>query len=125
MNIFNGIIQNGGKKVVEKFYLAHEFWSSSTVPLDNFEKVIEVPVFNLNNFIKKHSINTLILDIEGGEIDFFNYFNFDNITKIIIELHPEKVGSLSIGKLVSLLGMNGLHLDLINSGKRVFSFIRS
>lgn len=124
VNIFNGIIKNGSTYDVEKFYLAYEFWSSSTVPLDDFQKVIDVPVIDLNNFIMEHSINTLVLDIEGGEIVFFDSFNFDNINKIIIELHPEKVGSLSIGKLISLFGMKGLHLDLMNSGKRVFSFIR-
>lgn len=74
------------------FYVDKVFWSSSTVPREGATKV-EVPVLSFNEFVGDKKPNILICDIEGGEADLFKFADLSSFERIIIELHPNEVGT--------------------------------
>jgi FkbM family methyltransferase len=65
--------------------------------------LIKVPVFTLDDICEKYAFtpNTIVMDIEGGEIDFL-VENVDWIrhnsyfTKLIVEIHPFIVGDSAV-----------------------------
>src|SRR5262249_24756040 len=56
-----------------EFWLAREFWASSTVRPDASAECIRVPVVPLNDEMRRIRPTYLILDIEGGELELFEF----------------------------------------------------
>lgn len=66
---------------------------------------IEVNSISLNELIEKYNItfNTLIMDIEGAEIDFILNNDLSIFDKILIEFHPSKTGEKSVKHALEIL----------------------
>lgn len=89
--IIHGVASHNPKGFLD-FYINKNCWSSSLSPFNNPIRVDKVKEYNLNELLNKHKVNYLICDIEGGEYDLFiEQMNFDNITKILIELHENSI----------------------------------
>lgn len=104
------------------FYLDKNFWSSSSIKKD-LRKMnkISVPMKNINDYVQSFQPTTLIMDIEGGEVDLLPIIDFKNnkITKIMIELHPTVIGDLQASLLVSKLVNEGFYLNFEYSRSNV------
>ena len=83
--------------------------------------IIEIKSININNMISKFNINTLLIDVEGFEIEIFNKINFLNIKTLIIELHPDIYGQKKLDKILTFLKRNYKISDKSNS---VYCFSR-
>lgn len=67
-------------------------------------QLVEIPVKRLNEVIKRIKPTYLIMDIEGGEYEIFEAIDFQTITKIQFELHPEVLGPDKVSRIFKKLG---------------------
>lgn len=94
------------------FYLEEDFWSSSIVKRSKEANKIKVKTKNINLDIIENNPSLLIIDIEGGEMQLLPMIKFNNIQKVIIEVHPHVIGQREVSKVIALLIENGFNLDL-------------
>jgi len=123
--VLHGILLNNNLSDAIDFYIHEEFWSSSTQRSCGTIRKIKTPVYCLNKFLEDNSIDTLVVDIEGGEVELFEETDLSRINKMIIEVHPEKVDPLLIGKMIYKISEQKLYLNLLESTRRVFFFERA
>ena len=107
-----------------KFFLEKNFWSSSSIKRSYNAECIEVPGLDVNEEIKEINPSLLIVDIEGGEKDLLPKINFDKnqIKKILIEIHPDIIGSFEASKLLAYLFSKGFCLDFECGSLKVLLF---
>lgn len=107
------------------FYVEEDFWASSTSPRSVGAMAIQVVQHDLNETFSRLSPTFLIVDIEGGEGDFFAYAELSGVRKICLETHPDVLGNDGISKIFSRLFYLGFFLDFSCIRKNVFFFYRS
>ncbi|MEM9400516.1 MAG: FkbM family methyltransferase [Verrucomicrobiota bacterium] len=106
-----------------KFYVAPDFWVSSLIqPNTNNYEVIDVRAVNKNAVISEISPSLLIVDIEGGEIDFFKDLNLSSVKKILLEIHPFVLSNRDLTKLYYDFFEYGFEIDFMSSFKNVVLF---
>lgn len=98
------ISENNGE---EKFYIDNDFYSSSTIAKNSKSKCVTVPTKSFNQELQKINPTFLIIDIEGGEYELSKYANFDNVQKILMEVHPNILGQEKL---------DSVKLKLVESG---------
>lgn len=92
-----------------KFYVREEFWNSSLDEMDlEYSKTVEVidcPVLNLNDLAAK--ANTLVIDIEGGEVNLIHEYgiNLKQFDKVLIEFHARFTGEEYVARAIELIDM--------------------
>ncbi len=107
------------------FYLTPDFWASSLVkPLFGVYEEISIGSVNKNKVIKALEPTMLVIDIEGGEADFFKNINLYTIKKIILEIHPKVLSDEALSKLYSSLLSKGFILDFQLSRRQVLFWYR-
>ncbi|HND80256.1 MAG TPA: FkbM family methyltransferase [Accumulibacter sp.] len=106
------------------FYVEDDFWASSTSPRSADATVIQVVQQDLNETFYRLSPTFLIVDIEGGEGEFFAYAELSGIKKICLETHPDVLGNEGISQIFSRLFSAGFVLDFSCIRKNVFFFYR-
>lgn len=100
------------------FNVSPSFWSSSLLPVRGSHQVT-VPRKSLNNVIKTFKPNTLVMDIEGGEIEILRAADLLDIRKIIMETHYHKCGESETDQLIVDLSAKGFYNDLSSSSAQV------
>ena len=106
------------------FYVEAEFWASSTTARSAQAQAIKVPQRDLNAELKRLAPTFMIVDIEGGEADFFAYADLAGVRKICLETHPDVIGNDGISALFARLLAQGFLLDFSGIRKNVFYFYR-
>lgn len=105
-------------------FVEEEFWASSTVIGSTSAKQVEVPQIDLNEEFDRVRPSFLIIDIEGGEIDFFNYAKLDGLRKICVETHPGMISNEAINAMLTNLIAKGFLIDFTLLRKNVFYLYR-
>lgn len=121
-NLENCILENSDLKS-KKFFIEKDFYSSSTFQRSDDANGTCVPVKNLNREINRIKPTFLIVDIEGGELDFFNEIKFNTIEKIILEVHPKIIGMRGTNSVIKKLLDSGYFLNTKLSVNNVLYFI--
>lgn len=106
------------------FYVEPEFWASSTSLRSQNAQAIQVPQRDLNDELALRKPTFLIVDIEGGEGEFFAYANLSGVNKICLETHADVLGNDGISAVFSRLLGQGFVLDFSCIRKNVFFFYR-
>lgn len=104
---------------VRTFYVEEEFWASSATHSDTAHS-IEVPQADLNRELARIRPTFLIVDIEGGEAEFFAIANLSGVSKICVETHPGVLGDATLSKMLEHLFAQGFMLDFSLIRKNVF-----
>ncbi len=107
-----------------EFFLEKDFWASSLIRSDSTTEVIRVPQIDLNAEINRVAPSFLIVDIEGGEYEFFQLADLAKVQKICVEVHPHVLGNRSISEIVARLIDQGFSLDFGCMRKNVLFFSR-
>jgi len=68
---------------------------------------VAVPARDASAFIAEHDISVLIADIEGAELDLFRHMEFGTLSRIIVELHPQRFGRAGVREIFARLGAAG------------------
>lgn len=104
-----------------------DFWENSICYSNQSEsgvKTVRVPAGTLNTLLQTagHKVNTLIIDIEGAE-QFVDLSQIpEDVSKIIIELHPKVIGQEVTYNLVA--NFIGLGFRVAREQEDTFVFLR-
>jgi len=109
---------------VRTFYVEDEFWASSAVGGSSNAKAIEVRQADLNTEIAAISPTFLIVDIEGGEIEFFATVDLSKVRKICVETHPGVLTDAQLSDMFRQIFAQGFALDFSLIRKNVFYLYR-
>lgn len=105
------------------FFIRHDFWASSLDPEPwKYKEKVKVKVLDLEEEILRINPSMLIVDIEGGEKNFFENINLHNVNKIFMEVHQKVIGRSGIKKLFDTLSSAGFHYDQWHSRGGVILF---
>lgn len=105
--IVEGIISKN-KNVV--FYLQKNNLSSSIkIKSENYFKP---KCYDIQDIEKLYDLkfDTIVMDIEGAEIDFFKDYKLNNFKNIFVEFHPNKTSISEIKKSIKILINSGFEL---------------
>lgn len=111
------------------FNVVKDFWSSSTksnIGAEIIQKV-EVPTSYINNILRDVNPSYLVVDIEGGEEDFFEDCSFlieSSIKKILIELHSNIIGEEKCSMVIQNIIKSGFKMQLDSVPKNVIYFYK-
>lgn len=120
--IYNALLGRGNGECT--FHVEPEFWASSTLAISPQAKPVAVPQLDLNEQLARLRPTFLIVDIEGGESEFFDYADLSGVRKICLETHPGLLGDLGVSRVISRILSQGLVLDFACMHKNVFFFYR-
>lgn len=95
-----------------RFYIDDEFWASSAQSSGRSSREIEVERIDLNGEIKRIRPTFLIVDIEGGEADFFAAADLTGVRKICVETHAHVLGNDGVSRMLGRLIDAGFSIDL-------------
>ena len=105
-----------------EFFLEGEFWASSAHRAGG--RAVKVPQIDLNAELARLRPTFLIVDIEGGEAEFFAAADLAPVRKICVETHPDVLGDRALSEMFAKLVAQGFALDFILMRKNVFFFRR-
>lgn len=107
------------------FHLRDNFWAQSVMAAATGDKhVIRAPVMDLASVLRANAPTVLIIDIEGAELGLFDGVDLSSIRAIMVELHPDRIGSAGIKHLFDTLHSAGLVYDAGMSLGPVPVFVR-
>ncbi len=107
------------------FYVEADFWASSTTARTPQARAIQVPQRDLNAELLRIAPTFLIVDIEGGEGEFFACAGLAGVAKVCVEIHPDVIGNDGVSAVFARLLAQGFALDFRLIRKNVFFFYRA
>ncbi|MBK3745835.1 FkbM family methyltransferase [Paraburkholderia aspalathi] len=94
------------------FYVRRDLWMSSMDKNQGpYEQVISLASINIDDFIRHHNINVLVMDIEGAELDLLQDAELPGIERIFLELHDHLYGLAGIREITQALVAKGYAYD--------------
>ena len=83
----------GPRAKTVRFYQDRNFSRSSIHQDRATKRIVEVPCIDFNVEVQKIRPTFVICDIQGAEVELFEYADFSSIQKLIIEFHPRIIGA--------------------------------
>jgi FkbM family methyltransferase len=120
--VHNALLAKGDGECT--FYVEPDFWASSATVGSDQAQTITVPQRDLNAELMRLAPTFLIIDIEGGETEFFSYADLAGVKKICLETHPGILGNDGVSAVFLRLLAQGFYLDFSCIRKNVFFFYR-
>lgn len=91
-----------------EFTLHREFWRSGIgQDQEGVTETVRVPTVDASAFIADKGITVLIADIEGAELDLFRDLRVEGLKRIVLEVHPHKIGKAGMIEIFSGLCAEG------------------
>ncbi|MEJ8474058.1 FkbM family methyltransferase [Roseibium algae] len=95
------------KKGTVNFYFSENIVSSSLID-QAFGGETEVKCDDIGDVVKELQPTTIVMDVEGAEIDLLPKADLSSVKKIVVEMHPNIVGADKIQALHTHLENQGL-----------------
>ncbi|HEU4429626.1 MAG TPA: FkbM family methyltransferase [Myxococcota bacterium] len=108
-----------------ELYVEGEFASSSLLRRSDAATRVRVPQHVVGEVIARVNPTCLVIDIEGGEVELLPAIDLRGVRKLILELHPHRVGETRTAMLVTWLTAQGLREDRAISSTRKKYFARA
>ncbi|KIN60705.1 DUF563 multi-domain protein [Sulfitobacter noctilucae] len=90
------------------FHIRNSYLGSSLIDTDSrATTAVEVPTADYKTVHAEFAPDILLMDIEGGELDFLRHASLDGIRAIVIEFHPEAYGVEGMIECKSILERAG------------------
>jgi FkbM family methyltransferase len=118
-NLVNAVLAKGAGE--REFKVAGEFWASSAHRSEG--RTIKVPQADRDAELARIKPTFLIVDIEGGEAEFFAGADLQSVRKICVETHADVLGDRVLSEMFAGLVAQGFALDFSLIRKNVF-FLR-
>lgn len=124
--LFVGVADAEEQNERAEFFTYNDFWASSRLkrPDRPGEEKIQCESISVNALIAEYGINTIVCDIEGGEIALLSKLDMKAIDKLIIEFHPHLTSADDIRNAVMLILAAGLAPDIRASQESTMVFVR-
>ncbi|MEJ7768856.1 MAG: FkbM family methyltransferase [Chitinophagaceae bacterium] len=123
------LVSQNAEELTSTFNIAEEFWFSSlkTDPGARITHQITVPTCSVKQVISEVNPTYLLVDIEGGEEEFFRDSSFlanSSIKKILVELHPWAIGDEKCNAIITNILRNGFTMKIDLSPKHIMYFYK-
>ncbi|SDU30858.1 FkbM family methyltransferase [Stappia sp. ES.058] len=105
------------------FTLHREFWRSGigqTQP--GSAETVSVPARDVSRFLDEKDITVLIADIEGAELELLRHMDTAGLEKIVLELHPQRIGKAGVLEIFQILCASGFAYNTALSEGSVVCF---
>jgi FkbM family methyltransferase len=122
-HVENALLGKGSGE--RNFYVEPDFWDSSTLRGSDRARSVRVPQLDAADELARLRPTFLIVDIEGGECEFFSDLDLAMIRKLCIEVHPRLVGNAALSGLVAGFFAQGLALEFGGLRGEVLLFHRA
>jgi FkbM family methyltransferase len=119
--LINALLAKGDGE--REFHLEDDFWASSAHRSGG--RAITIRQIDLNSELARVRPSFLIVDIEGGEAEFFADAELSMVRKICVETHADVLGDRVLSEMFAGLVAQGFALDFSLIRKNVFFFQRS
>lgn len=119
-SVTNALLAKGDGE--REFRIDADFWASSAHR--DGGRAITVRQLDLNGELARVRPTFMIVDIEGGEAEFFAGANLAGVRKICVETHPDVLGDRVLSEMFAALVADGFALDFSLIRKNVFFFHR-
>jgi FkbM family methyltransferase len=106
-----------------EFHIEDDFWASSAHRGGG--RAITVKQLDLDRELGRIRPSFMIVDIEGGEAEFFAGADLSTVRKICVETHPDVLGDRVLSEMFAGLVAKGFALDFSLIRKNVFFFHRT
>lgn len=94
------------------FYVRRDLWMSSMDENQGpYEHRIQIASENIDEFIHRHRINVLVMDIEGAERDLLSDADLHGVERIFVELHDHLYGLSGVRDITQALALKGFAYD--------------
>lgn len=108
-----------------EFHVGAKFCASSILGVRKRKDTVIVPVVPLVDVIEETKANVLLVDIEGAETGVFNGTPLGTVERIVMEIHPHRIGDAGVRKVFSSLDTLGFVYDASMSSGAVLGFHKS
>jgi FkbM family methyltransferase len=85
---------------------------------------VRVPQLAVGELMARVQPSCLVIDIEGGEAELLPAIDWRGVRKLVLEVHPQRIGSARVRELIELLAAQGLHEERGISSTRKKYFAR-
>tara|TARA_R110002049_G_scaffold10127_3_gene50323 strand:+ start:27395 stop:29164 length:1770 start_codon:yes stop_codon:yes gene_type:complete len=90
------------------FHVRGSFLGSSLIDSDTRTTTqVDVPTARYEDIRKAFKPDVLLMDIEGGELEFLRYANLDGLRAVVMEFHPDAYGREGMRECKSILQRAG------------------
>jgi len=120
--VINAMLGEGAGE--REFFLEKDYWASSLIRGSADAQAILVPQVDRDEEIRRIAPTFLIVDIEGGEYEFFSNMDLTPVRKICIETHPHVLGNRRVSEILGWLIAEGFSLDFSCMRKNVYFLYR-
>jgi FkbM family methyltransferase len=83
---------------------------------------VSIPTQHYDDITREYPHNVLVMDIEGGELDFLADADLSGVDLVMLELHPKVYGGPGRAQVVGHLERQGFKLDETTSIRDVVTF---
>ena len=104
------------------FHVTERFSRSSIFDTDRRGTPIEVPVKSFNAEIGRIRPTVLVVDIQGAEVELFEYAEIGTVETLLVEIHIDLLGDDGVEALRGRLG--GMGFDEIGRAGQSFLYVR-
>jgi FkbM family methyltransferase len=105
------------------FTLHREFWRSGIgQDQPGSAETVSVPARDVSRFLAEKGITVLIADIEGAELDLLRHIDTARLEKIVLELHPQRIGKAGVLEIFQILCARGFAYNTALSEGSVVCF---
>lgn len=120
----HGLVTAGAPETYS-FYIRRDFWMSSMIESQGpYEQVIPLRSQNIDEFIARHDINVLVMDIEGAERELLQAAALQGVDRVFLELHDHLYGLAGIRDVFAAMSARGFAYDPRNSSGPCVLFVR-
>lgn len=101
------------------FHVRKSYLGSSLVDTEKRQTTrVDVPTARYEEIHESFAPSVLLIDIEGGELDFLRHAPLDGVRAVVIEFHPGVYGTPAMRECKRILKRAGLHpIDALSSRK--------
>ncbi len=90
------------------FHIRNSYLGSSLIDSDSRATTrVDVPTADYTSVHEEFSPDVLLMDIEGGELEFLRHASLEGVRAIVIEFHPEAYGKEGMMECKSILERAG------------------
>jgi FkbM family methyltransferase len=108
-----------------EFFISRNFLGSGLRPGNNGRRrAVQVPVVRYQELKAAFPHDTIMMDIEGAELDFLRHADLTGVNVIVAEMHRRIFGREGMRECRRLLQAAGLRLDVALSKARVHVYRR-
>jgi FkbM family methyltransferase len=110
----NAVLKNricwAGPGARTDFHVNADYWASSLVAIPGTIKTIAIPTVCFEQQAREFGANTLICDIEGGEVELLELADLTGFDKILVEIHYWS-GRQAINRMIRKLIFDGFSIN--------------